>query len=723
MRRFVSICSLMSLFGILLLLFSPPASATIQFVQQATANNQNSQNTTLSVTLPNTAAGNLLVAYVTPLPGQVSTISVADNGGNTYTAAASTFVEHSGAPCGNLTEEFFYAANIHGGSITVTAAIDVATGMGLTVLEYSGVATTAPLDAQAGTSDTTCPWNGTPTSASLTTTNANDLIISGATLTATDTWTAGTGYALRTGTSGPSAIEDQAVSSTGTYTGTFTLGTNASAFAAALAFKAAGSSNALLCGLVDDGQVHPPTNYTTFTPPSKGGTYVDPDFGCTVKRVSDAVTDFGSGNKVHHQYATISPFNANDTLITLLVDPGGAPYIADMNGGIVVPRENMVGDGTVQWDATNAYVFWRTAPAPGQTQDTQLLQLTINYSANCASAHNCTLNTPVVWHDFANDGYTAIENFATGGTGISRDGDHIALAGIKCPMPYNAQTCQSAIGTSEGCEFWLNQPQQGQGPCFDYYFVWKLSTKAVDYQPSGSGTAVWHPGVVSMHGFLITANNSILVGLVSPDCDSSSGGSCIWDGTHANLFQRATNHVDFGLDMAGNDVGLVARVDNTVVPGLADACPNGGGSDIQKSWSTSWTTMTDSCWFDTNWRAQHISYRGGPTQPWAIWSAFDDATYGGIYNIPPESDWQTVWPKWAGEVVAARVDANNDPTKVVRLAHHRSHPNYSGDDAPGKFWRQPHAAISRSGKYVMFDSDMGIIGTDGYTDSYIIQIQ
>src|SRR6266571_4056848 len=93
----------------------------------------------------------------------------------------------------------------------------------------------------------------------------------------------------------------------------------------------------LVCEQPNDGQAHPPTNYTSFTPPPKGGSYVDPDFGCTVKRVSDAVNDFGANTGVHHGYSLLSPFNANDTLLSLYVEHGPGWYIADMNGSIVGP--------------------------------------------------------------------------------------------------------------------------------------------------------------------------------------------------------------------------------------------------------------------------------------------------------------------------------------------------------------------------------------------------
>jgi len=123
-----------------------------------------------------------------------------------------------------------------------------------------------------------------------------------------------------------------------------------------------------ICGRPNDAQVHPPTDYTRFTPPPKGGTYVDPDFGCTIRRMSDAVHDFGANTGVHHGYSLLSPLNANDTLLSLYVENGPGWYIADMNGSIVVPPANMVGSKSVQWDASNPYIlehFGHPAPPSG----------------------------------------------------------------------------------------------------------------------------------------------------------------------------------------------------------------------------------------------------------------------------------------------------------------------------------------------------------------------
>jgi hypothetical protein len=96
----------------------------------------------------------------------------------------------------------------------------------------------------------------------------------------------------------------------------------------------------------------------------------------------------------------------------------------------------------------------------------------------------------------------------------------------------------------------------------------------------------------------------------------------------------------------------------------------------------------------------HISYRGGASQPWIAISFFDQRSQGPeSYNstaaLPAASNW---W-LYENEIILARVDSNNQRALIYRLAHSRTR------SAEG-YWAQPHAAISRSGKYVIFTSSM-----------------
>ena len=217
--------------------FTVNSTSSPTFVQGASVDNTGSAVASTSVSFPsNTAQGDLIVVYV--VPNQANMITVSDTAGNTFSAASSTF--YSGTPCANIAQEFFYAANIKGGADTVTATLDGSYGLGVVIVEYSGIATASPLDAQAGTSSpTSCPWNATPTSASFTLGNTGDLIVSGAALNGNANWTPGTGYTLRTGQNLCFAVDDQVITSTGTYSGNFTTAANMNWVATAVAFKKA----------------------------------------------------------------------------------------------------------------------------------------------------------------------------------------------------------------------------------------------------------------------------------------------------------------------------------------------------------------------------------------------------------------------------------------------------------------------------------------------------
>ena len=51
------------------------------------------------------------------------------------------------------------------------------------------------------------------------------------------------------------------------------------------------AQSSILCGKLNDGVVYLPPNWDSFTPPGAGQTYVDPVFGCPVKRLTNSSTD------------------------------------------------------------------------------------------------------------------------------------------------------------------------------------------------------------------------------------------------------------------------------------------------------------------------------------------------------------------------------------------------------------------------------------------------
>ena len=69
--------------------------------------------------------------------------------------------------------------------------------------------------------------------------------------------------------------------------------------------------------------VQPAPNYDTFVPPVVGATYVDPVFGTTVKRVSDARSTpnadrGGYLDWIENEYSTMSAFNSDNSRFILV---------------------------------------------------------------------------------------------------------------------------------------------------------------------------------------------------------------------------------------------------------------------------------------------------------------------------------------------------------------------------------------------------------------------
>src|SRR5205823_908415 len=106
------------------------------------------------------------------------------------------------------------------------------------------------------------------------------------------------------------------------------------------------------CGLLspqNDSQILFPKNasgeidYTTFIPPPKGGSYVDPVFLCTIQRLTDSWP-----NTVHHEFSSMRPFNLDNTLLLLYQDqdPGRNFYVIDRNGNVIVPPGSFEFSGT-----------------------------------------------------------------------------------------------------------------------------------------------------------------------------------------------------------------------------------------------------------------------------------------------------------------------------------------------------------------------------------------
>jgi subtilisin family serine protease len=190
---------------------------TIALVQSNAVQGSGVSSVSQSFTSANTA-GNLIVAFVR-MSTTSQAVTVSDTAGNGYVAAVSQAQTSDGHQT-----FIFYATNIKGGANTVTALFSSTNNHPwLAIYEYSGVsAPDQTARAQGGNSTPACG----PTAA---TSFASELVFVGLGLPSSSgvAVTAGAGYGLElqdTIQNGSrAATEDRLVSSTGAYTGSFSL--------------------------------------------------------------------------------------------------------------------------------------------------------------------------------------------------------------------------------------------------------------------------------------------------------------------------------------------------------------------------------------------------------------------------------------------------------------------------------------------------------------------
>ncbi len=467
----------------------------------------------------------------------------------------------------------------------------------------------------------------------------------------------------------------------GAVSGSAAVASNASNSPATITLSGSGvtqTAGSPTCGKSGDSTNHVPTDWSTFVPPGKGQSYVDPTFGCTVTRVSDASSEVWDGSHyipITEGYATISPFNANDTLL-MLTDGYGERFFTDLQGNIVVPKGNVPGGNNTWylWDATNSSVFY-------YTNGNSLMKGTISGS---------TVTAATV-HQFSE--YAAI-NFMDK-TDLSQDGQHVVVVG------------GDTSGASPENVFVYNFAANSKGPVYT----------------TGCTGSVGSPNNSCLHGVTLTPDNNVIIDFAG-DGTCNECGNRLWTGTTPLAhIQDVTDHLDTGYDLNGNAV-IVERGNAYDLAGETNPCPSGWGLDVRQIYSM----QSAVCLFD-NQPSWHVGYRGNAQQPWVGVSFFDagrapspewfDNT--GNYAAPTTSTWQL----YEDEIVVARIDANNNSNSVYRLARAYSRSNED-------FYAQPHAAISRTGKYIAFQSNMAYAHTGcpanfqtstNCTDVYIIKVQ
>ena len=160
---------------------------------------------------------------------------------------------------------------------------------------------------------------------------------------------------------------------------------------------------------VDDALVYTPLDYLRFVPPGVGGSYLDPAFGTAIKRISNAMETPNAADTGHllfitPEYATVSPFNMDDSLLLLLHHSYFALY--DGQGGYLrdLPFE-INASSEPRWSRQERDVLYFI-------------------SVNTLKRYDVTSGATSVVHTFGEYGRVS----GLGEEDLSEDGTHFALA-------------------------------------------------------------------------------------------------------------------------------------------------------------------------------------------------------------------------------------------------------------------------------------------------------
>jgi hypothetical protein len=174
-----------------------------------------STTNTISVAYPNgQSAGNLNIVVIGWGDSTSHVATVTDSAGNIYKVAIGPT-----RSMGNASQSIYYAANVSTATsniVTVTFDATVPSS-DIRIAEYAGIDPANPLDVAAGAADGT---SGTPVSVSITTSNANDLIVVGNLVDASGVNTSSSSppdYTARVDTVSSNILKDRIVSSVGSY--------------------------------------------------------------------------------------------------------------------------------------------------------------------------------------------------------------------------------------------------------------------------------------------------------------------------------------------------------------------------------------------------------------------------------------------------------------------------------------------------------------------------
>jgi Abnormal spindle-like microcephaly-assoc'd, ASPM-SPD-2-Hydin/Transmembrane protein 131-like N-terminal len=606
-----------------------------------------------TVTVSNTGGTNLVISGVAVSPAQF-----------TFTGPVSTTV----APGASVSYAVSFTpalAQSYSGSLAFTMNASAAP------VSLAGTGTAPPGPPQVSISPASLNFgnqviNTTSPSQTVTVTNTGGSNLTINSVTDSPSQFAFTGPGSTTVAPGANVAYGVTFSPTATqpYSGSLVFNTNASgvSFSVSEAGTGTTSSPGAICGKLDDGLIHIPPNYNVFAPPAKGQSYVDPQYGCSVVRLTGGVSEFGVA--AHHYYGTLTSFSADDSKIMLFLDDG-SPAIIDTSGNVVVSVSNMPAANTnnYPWDPSNPAVFY-------YTNSNQFMKGTI--SGNTVS--------PTALHTFT--GYSS------------------------CMIPDQEDV------TDDGTKIWLICTPSGGSASQNVAVLYNLSTDTVisNQLVVGAQEGGWHKIQIFPSGKMFLTGGSLCNGT---QCIYNTDGTLYWQPPY-----NASAHSDVGTDLQGREV-LISTANG--VDSL-NACGAEKWSSLTVVDTNAKAPVNCLIGAPPNPKipAWEISYRdsaNSATGKWVLLSMFDQGTCPDYSCFFPQDlipTWQTLWAPYFEELVLVKIDGS----QIYRLG-------YTWSRSAENYWAVPRASISRDGKYLVFDSNFDISNTGSaqYTDVYLIKIQ
>jgi len=418
-------------------------------------------------------------------------------------------------------------------------------------------------------------------------------------------------------------------------------------------------------------------SYTLLAKPAKGTAVLDPDFGTTIRRITDVKADWGSAVAVP-AYPTIQAWNSDESLMILYVTSGTTQGWALFDGRTYSFKKwldiNPADVEQFYWSTTNpAQLYYVDNHESGGSYTHALTRIDVNTGVK------------TVLHDFANDMKTGgilanacpISGRVSGGNDpfyMSYDND---VMGLGCYLNKNGPN-----GAAAYASFSYRISSNSIGTPFT------VEADVAQALPSGRGTYFYK-------------DNSSTVSVL----DASTNA------VQRTLTLNGSEHGDMLLSSTGDDLVVSAQFDGTTTGTLVVGnLTRGGVKAVIAAYPPTGTLISGKSWRNPGWVA--LASTGCPA-----------GSNGNCQGATPSAA-STPQTYLDQEILLANVDTG----VTCRVAHHRTTGNYA-NSSNSNYWAQPNLVISPSGTRILFASDWGAANPKSPTingaavvDTYVVEL-